>query len=224
MPALDQLLAPPPAKPGEVNVLEGELVVRSDGMYVAVDGEHALWGPAVGGGGLEDGDDVLVNVSQDGVPWIVAPASGVAGPPGPAGSTGPAGPTGPAGATGATGPKGDSGAPGAQGPKGDTGAQGATGSTGAQGPKGDTGLTGAQGVPGPQGIPGATGATGSTGPAGATGPPGAQGAPGVMAVYEQAAEPVGAPLGALWIDTDAPPPIAVGDRPLSYDELAGNLT
>jgi hypothetical protein len=45
-----------------------------------------------------------------------------------------------------------------------------------------------------------------------------------MAVYEQAAEPVGAPLGALWIDTDAPPPIAVGDRPLSYDELAGNLT
>jgi hypothetical protein len=161
MPALDQLLAPPPAKPGEVNVLEGELVVRSDGMYVAVDGEHALWGPAVGGGGLEDGDDVLVNVSQDGVPWIVAPASG---------------------------------------------------------------STGAQGVPGPQGIPGATGATGSTGPAGATGPPGAQGAPGVMAVYEQAAEPVGAPLGALWIDTDEPPPIAVGERPLTYDELAGNLT
>lgn len=145
----------------------------------------------------------------------IAGGSGAQGPPGP---TGPAGPTGPTGATGSQGP------PGAQGPKGDTGAQGP------QGVKGDTGTTGATGPPGttgaqgPQGVKGDTGATGSQGPAGATGstgPAGAQGPqgiPGVFAVYEQTAEPTGAPLGALWITND-PPPVAVGTRPLIYDDL-----
>lgn len=108
---------------------------------------------------------------------------------GPQGPPGPAGPTGPAGATGAPGPTGSTGPAGAQGVKGDTGAVG---------PQGPIGLTGA------------------TGSAGATGP---QGTPGVMAVYEQPGEPVGAPLGALWIDTDALPPVAVGTRPLIYDDL-----
>jgi len=39
-----------------------------------------------------------------------------------------------------------------------------------------------------------------------------------MAVYEQATEPVGAPLGAIWITEDAPP-VAIGIRPLIYDDL-----
>jgi hypothetical protein len=87
--------------------------------------------------------------------------------------------------------------------------------TGAAGP------TGATGPVGPAGATGPAGPTGPTGPIGATGPAGPMGA---TAIYEQTAEPVGAPIGALWIDTDDPPPIAVGTRPLTYDELAGNLT
>ena len=39
-----------------------------------------------------------------------------------------------------------------------------------------------------------------------------------MAVYEQATEPVGAPLGALWITPDDPP-IAVGYDGLTYADL-----
>lgn len=83
---------------------------------------------------------------------------------------------------------------------------------------GPAGSTGPPGTQGPQGPPGADSTVpGPQGPAGPAGPP------GVMAVYEQPAEPIGAPIGALWIDTDAPPPIAVGDRPLTYNELAGNF-
>jgi hypothetical protein len=92
-----------------------------------------------------------------------------------------------------------------QGPKGDTGAQGPIGATGPQGP---TGATGAQGVPG------------TTGPAGPQGP---QGVAGVLAVYEQAGEPVGAPVGAVWIDTDDVPPVAVGPAaPVTYRDLSGS--
>jgi hypothetical protein len=39
-----------------------------------------------------------------------------------------------------------------------------------------------------------------------------------MAVYDQAAEPVGAPLGAIWITQDAPP-VSVGIKPVHYDDL-----
>ena len=62
------------------------------------------------------------------------------------------------------------------------------------------------------------GPPGATGPSGAAGPQGPQGVPGALAVYDQAAEPVGAPLGAIWITTD-PPPVAIGVKPLIYDDL-----
>jgi len=81
-----------------------------------------------------------------------------------------------------------------------------------------TGPVGPPGPTGPQGPPGPTGATGPTGPAGATGAQGPPGPAGVMAVYEQAAEPIGAPLGAIWITSD-PPPVAVGAAPLVWGDL-----
>lgn len=108
------------------------------------------------------------------------------------------GPQGPTGATGVPGPTGP------QGPQGTQGATGPAGATGAQGPAGATGATGAQGPPG---------TTGSTGPAGPAGPA------GTMAVYEQAAEPVGAPLGAIWITSDPPPTSIALYPPLIYDQL-----
>jgi hypothetical protein len=44
-----------------------------------------------------------------------------------------------------------------------------------------------------------------------------------MLVYEQPGEPVGAPLGAFWIDTDDVPPVAVGAAaPVTYHDLSGN--
>jgi hypothetical protein len=200
----------------------------ADDLFVTVDvyDDQLRFGPcyfAPKAGQLpQRGDECLVIFDEVREPWVALwwngssnySEAGTPGPPGPEGPPGPAGPQGPAGPTGAQGPqgpKGDTGATGVQGPKGDPGAQGPqgpAGATGAQGPKGDKGDTGAQGA---------------QGPAGATGPQGPQGIPGVMAYYEQASEPAGAPLGALWVDTDAPPPIAVGDRPLTYDELAGNF-
>jgi hypothetical protein len=108
---------------------------------------------------------------------------------------------GPQGQQGVQGPQG---ATGSQGPKGDPGAQGTTGS---QGPKGDQGIQGPAGIQGPKGD---TGAQGAAGP---------QGAAGVMAYYEQASEPLGAPVGAIWVDTDAP--VLVAGLPLTYRQEAG---
>jgi len=101
--------------------------------------------------------------------------------------------------------QGKTGPPGPAGPTGPTGPPGSTGPAGPTGPQGPTGTQGAQGVQGPQG------------PAG---PTGSQGTPGVMAVYEQATEPVGAPLGAIWITSD-PVPIYVGTAPVIYHDLSG---
>jgi hypothetical protein len=95
-----------------------------------------------------------------------------------------------------------------------TGAVGPAGPTGPQGPKGDTGATGATGATGPQG------ATGPTGPQGNTGPQGPQGTPGVLAVYEQAAEPLGAVVGSLWISQD-PLPVGTVVLPGKYSTLSG---
>jgi hypothetical protein len=168
-------------------------------------------------------------------------AQGIQGAQGVKGDTGSQGPQGAKGDIGSTGPAGaDSTVPGPQGPqgvKGDTGVQGPqgvkgdTGNTGPagpastvpgpQGPQGPTGLTGATGATGaigsqgPQGVKGDTGNTGATGPAG---PTGAIGAAGVMAVYQQSAEPVGAPLGAIWITSETPP-IAVGYPGLTYEDV-----
>lgn len=93
---------------------------------------------------------------------------------------------------------------GAPGPTGPQGPQGPVGATGAQGP---TGNTGAQGPPGTQGPPGATGATGPSG------------SPGTVSIYEQVAEPVGAPLGSLWISPTTPPVGVELMPPLIYDDL-----
>ena len=89
-----------------------------------------------------------------------------------------------------------------------------TGNGGGNGGSGEPGPPGPPGPTGPKGDPGQTGQTGAQGPTGATGPA------GTIAVYEQPGEPVAtAPLGALWIDTDDPPPVAVGTQPLIYDQL-----
>jgi hypothetical protein len=153
--------------------------------------------------GNHQGDAYIVTADDslwiwDGTKWVSG--GSIQGPPGAAGPTGPTGSQGP---TGATGP---------QGPIGNTGPQGATGATGAQGPIGNTGPTGATG---PQGPIGTTGATGPTGP---------QGIPGVFAVYDQAAEPVGAPLGALWITQLAPPVAIASTAPIPYSTLSGQTT
>jgi hypothetical protein len=123
-------------------ILEGELVAETDGLYLRVD-DAALVGPVEGGG--DEGDLVVAAISQEGIPYLVYPATG---------EPGPQGPPGPQGTTGSTGP---TGAQGAQGPQG---APGAPGGTGPQGPKGDTGATGAAG---PQGAQGATGPQGPSG-------------------------------------------------------------
>ena len=113
----------------------------------------------------------------------------------------------------------------------DLGPAGVPGPTGAQGPKGDTGAQGGQGLTGPQGP---QGLQGSPGVKGDPGPPlGDLGADdGEALVWNEATglwEP-GAPIGAttapevhvgteppaprdqqvVWIDTDAPGPVAVG--------------
>lgn len=86
-----------------------------------------------------------------------------------------------------------------------------------QGPVGPMGPTGATGATGP------TGATGVQGPIGLTGPQGVQGIPGVLAVYEQPGEPAGAPVGAIWIDTDDVPPVAISAAaPVKYKDLSGS--
>jgi len=64
-----------------------------------------------------------------------------------------------------------------------------------------------------------TWAAGTPGPQGPMGPQGGQGPPGVVAVYEQAAEPVGAPLGSIWITSDPPPTGLAIFPPLIYDQL-----
>jgi hypothetical protein len=62
------------------------------------------------------------------------------------------------------------------------------------------------GPQGPQGIQGATGAQGPQGVKGDTGPIGPIGPEGEVDVYEQPSQPTEPiEIGALWIDTDAPP-------------------
>jgi hypothetical protein len=182
----------------ERQVLEGVLKKQNGRFYAQIDNQPQLWGPVLGGQDSAVGKTVTVFISQKSRPFVIIPGSGDGGEgePGPPGPAGPTGPTGPAGATGPTGPTGPAGPTGSQGP---------------QGVKGDTGATGTAGAPG------ATGPAGPTGPAGATG---ATGAPGAIAYYEQAAEPVGAPTGAIWVDTDAPVP--TWGLPLTYGEEAGH--
>jgi microcystin-dependent protein len=188
---LDLVLAPTSSarSPGTRQVLEGELVVRSGARYARVDDSAALWGPVVGGAGADDGDTILLGISQDGRPFVIYPTGGGAESgvevdatastttlaPGAQATVAvseptpnlfdfafgiPTGTQGPQGITGATGPQGSTGATGSTGPKGDTGSQGPQG---AHGVKGDTG---AQGVAGPQGAQGPKGDTGATGPMG----------------------------------------------------------
>lgn len=194
MPYLDQLFEKKglPALGGP-QCYEGRVVATStQGAYVVLPNfdRFLRWGPCQPpDAGVALGDEVSITLSEDGVPWLIGVKGG-------GGAVGPPGPEGP------TGPSGPPGPAGAQGVKGDPGAQG---------------VAGPQGPAGPQGVPGVKGNTGATG---ATGPAGAQGVAGVMAVYEQPDEPSAtAPLGALWIDSDSPPPIAVGDRPLKYSDL-----
>jgi hypothetical protein len=86
---------------------------------------------------------------------------------------------------------------------------------------GEVGPEGPQGPAGPAGPQGPAGAGGATGPAGPPGPQGPQGIPGVavVAYYEQPNEPLSAPVGAIWVDTDAP--IPVGGLPLTYEQESG---
>lgn len=180
---LDQVLEPRVSRerqaPPYPVILEGEIAVESDGIYVRVD-DAALIGPVEGGG--EDGDSVVVAISQEGIPYLVYPVTGEPGPIGPPGPAGPIGPEGPEGDPGAIGPKGDKGDPGATGAQGAQGAQGPAGATGAQGPQGPGGPQG------PQGAEGAAGATGEQGPAGAPG-----------SVWRSGS---GAPAGALGVVGD----------------------
>ena len=167
--------------------------LSAQGPYVVVPSysRQYRWGPCQpANASVTVGQHVWVMISEVGTPWIQGGGGGGGGEPGPPG------PQGPPGQPGATGPPGPIGQVGAQGPPG------AAGATGPPGPKGE------QGEPGP---------TGQTGPQGPKGDPGPQGPPGVMAVYEQAAMPLGAPLGALWITEETPPP--VGSRPLTWADL-----
>jgi hypothetical protein len=129
MPDLDQVLAPPPPGPGAQSVLEGELVVRSEGRFVRVDDRDALWGPVVGGGDSVDGDDVVIALSQSSTPYVVYPASG-------------------AGRTGRDGRDGldrRTGAPWRAGREGGHGASGTPGERGSARPCGSHGPPGRQG-------------------------------------------------------------------------------
>lgn len=148
MTALDQVLAPPPSAPGTREIVEGTLVVRGSELYARVDDSSALWGPLIGKTSAVHGDAVLVGISQEGRPFIIAPALGggtsdvdidatasaATLAPGSAATVVVTEPSEnlfdfafgiPRGATGAQGAKGDTGAQGPQGPKGDTGATGA---------------------------------------------------------------------------------------------------
>jgi len=169
----------------------------NDELYVTVfafDGGRQVWGPCrwVPANGLPArGDDcLLVLTDDDATPWALT-----------------------------TAPVYGTGDPGPPGPEGPAGPQGPPGATGAQGPPGPQGSTGATGPPGAQGPPGATGSTGAQGPPGATGPQGPPGPQGSVAVYEQAAEPINAPLGAIWITSDPPATGVVIYPPLIYDDL-----
>jgi len=137
--------------------------------------------------------------------------STVPGPQGPAGPQGIQGPIGPTGATGA-----DSVVPGPAGPQGDPGPTGATGAPGATGPAGaDSTVPGPTGPPGAQGIQGPAGAAGAQGPQGIQGIPGATG-PAGPALYVSDSAPVGAPLNALWWESDT------GQLYVNYND--GNTT
>lgn len=76
MPSLDQVLAQPPPGPGDLQVLEGDLVVRNGERYARIDGDAALWGPLVAADELADGDTVLIAVSQEGRLWAIASTGG----------------------------------------------------------------------------------------------------------------------------------------------------
>jgi hypothetical protein len=221
--------APPTCVQGTIATAPAD---AADDLFVLIESFDAVnrFGPcyfAPKAGQLPARDDAcLVAFDEERQPWVIlwwngdpstGEGGGTVGPPGPEGPPGPAGPAGAKGDPGPAGAQGPTGATGPQGPKGDTGA---TGAQGVQGPAGTQGPKGDKGDPGATGATGADGAQGPQGPKGDTGPAGAQGAPGVMAVYEQASEPAAsAPLGALWIDTDDVPPVAVGGAPLTYDDL-----
>lgn len=202
MTELAELFARGPTAPVAVQARVANEPGAGEDLFVTIetfDAHRQHWGPCHWEGEPPSrGDDVLVVFDERGEEWVAAgiSATGAAGPPGPVGPVG---------------PPGSQGSPGPQGPQGVTGAQGGKGDTGA------TGATGAQGTPG---APGAQGPTGAQGPKGDTGATGAQGAPGVIAIYEQPDEPsASAPLGAIWIDTDAPVP-TVG-TPTTWRYLSG---
>jgi hypothetical protein len=73
VPDLDQVLAPPRASAGTRQVLEGELVVQAGERWARVDGSAALWGPLIGGTGLDAGTTVVLAISQDGRPFVIYP-------------------------------------------------------------------------------------------------------------------------------------------------------
>jgi hypothetical protein len=146
---------------------------------------------------LEKIEDIDISVHQaPDVIVLTAANVGAEGGPGPTGPQGPPGPQGPKGA--------DSTVPGPQGPQGPIGNPGPTGPPGADstvpGPPGPQGI---KGDTGPQGPIGNTGPQGAVGPIGPTGPIGPEGA---VDIYEQPAQPTEPiEIGAIWIDTDAPP-------------------
>ena len=74
MPELDETLIAQPRELGPKGreVLEGRLVVRPDGRYVDIDGTGALWGPSIGGADFPAGATVLVAITQEGRPWLLA--------------------------------------------------------------------------------------------------------------------------------------------------------
>jgi hypothetical protein len=57
-------------------IVDGKICERSDGMYVKVDDSQALWGPVVGGTGLDEDSQVCVAVAQDGTIYVIYPGSG----------------------------------------------------------------------------------------------------------------------------------------------------
>ena len=102
-------------------VVVGKLVVTAGQNWAKVDSQPALWGPLIGGDGLEPGTKVVIGIAQTGEPFVIWPASGTQGPAGPQGPVGPVAPQGPEGEIGPEGPEGDVGPAGAAGPAGPVG-------------------------------------------------------------------------------------------------------
>jgi len=73
MPDLDQVLAPPPSSPGTREIVEAELIVRGGQRYARVDDSAALWGPLTGGETAEDGELIVLAITQTGRPVVIYP-------------------------------------------------------------------------------------------------------------------------------------------------------